>query len=268
MRLPDPDAVTLAIRETAELDVLPRFRSLREADIREKKPGDLVTVADIDAERRLTRMLTALLPGSVVVGEEAHHHDPAVAQLLERSQPVWLIDPIDGTRNFADGDSMFCMMVALVRSGETLMAWLHDPVPDRTAAAEKGSGAWLDGARLRMPAPGGFEGMVGQIGFGCFPEADRQRKRDVFVKAFAEVSRLRCAGHDFLLQLRGRRHFALYNRLWMWDHAPGVLVLREAGGHAERIDGEAYRANDRVRCLLTAPNREAWNRLHDFIAAA
>lgn len=269
----DPDRVVDALREAASLDVLPRFNALQRHEVMEKKPGDVVTVADLDAEHRLTRLLPGLLKGSVVVGEEAYAKSPSILTLLEEDRPVWLIDPVDGTKNFAEGNATFCMMVALVEKGETLMSWIHDPTQSRTAIAQKGAGAILiqdrqDTQRLQTSEPIPFDQMIGQINFGCFSEADRPRKRKIFDETFGTVNRLRCAGHDFLAQCMGKRHFALYNRLWSWDHVPGVLLLRESGGHVERIDDMPYKPEDRVRSLLTSASKESWQALRTSILDA
>ncbi len=268
----DPDRVIAALREAAALDVMPRFNALQQHEVMEKKPGDVVTVADLDAEHRLTALLPGLLPGSVVVGEEAYAKKPGILDLLEEDRPVWLIDPVDGTKNFSEGNPMFCMMVALVEKGETLMSFIHDPTQDRTAVAEHGAGAFLlrpnkAAIRLRTPERKPFQEMIGQINYGCFPEADRAAKRDTFVETFGTVNRLRCAGHDFLAQSLGERDFALYNRLWSWDHVPGVLLLREAGGHVARIDDMPYRPEDRVRSLLSACSEETWEALRRVFSA-
>src|SRR5437879_2711858 len=108
----DLERVTGLIEETAALEILPRFRKLAAGDIREKEPGDLVTVADEAAEARLTPLLTALLPGSLVLGEEAAAADPKLLNRLLGDHPVWVIDPVDGTGNFAAGRPAFAVMVA------------------------------------------------------------------------------------------------------------------------------------------------------------
>src|ERR1700730_15726265 len=126
--LPDAEKVGRLIAEIAAAEVMPYFQKLGHGDITEKGPGDLVTVADVAAERRLSAVLTDLLPGSLVVGEEAAAADPGVLEALAGDAPVWVIDPIDGTANFAEGKPVFAVMVALVRRGETVMAWIHDPV--------------------------------------------------------------------------------------------------------------------------------------------
>lgn len=269
----DPDRVIAALREAAALDVMPRFNALQHHEVMEKKPGDVVTVADLDAEHRLTALLPGLLPGSVVVGEEAYAKNPGILDLLEEDRPVWLIDPVDGTKNFSEGNPMFCMMVALVEKGETLMSFIHDPTQDRTAVAEHGAGAFLlapgkDDLRLHTPEQKSFADMIGQVNYGCFDEADRAAKREKFVEIFGTVNRLRCAGHDFLAQSLGERDFALYNRLWSWDHVPGVLLLRESGGHVARIDDMPYRPEDRVRSLLSAGSEEIWHELRSILTSS
>jgi len=105
------------IREIAEEQVLPRFQALADHEVQEKVAGELVTVVDLAVEDHLTRRLTELLPGSLVVGEEAVHADPALMDRLASDAPVWIIDPIDGTRNFAHGRPVFAIMVALAKAG-------------------------------------------------------------------------------------------------------------------------------------------------------
>ncbi len=268
MRLPDPARVIDALAETAALDVLPRFRALAAGEVMEKAPGDVVTVADLDAEHRLTPILGGLLPGSRVVGEEAFSNRPEILEHFESEDAVWVIDPVDGTDNFSKGKPVFCMMVGLIVRGETGMAWIHDPISGETAVAEKGAGAFYRGARLAVPAPPrSLDRLVGSINLGFWARKHRARLK-AHSRRFGEVSSLRCAGHDFLAMADGARHFSLYRRLWPWDHVPGVLIFREAGGWAARMDGGPYRPGDRVSGLLSAANRQIWDEVQAFLAAA
>jgi len=268
MRFPNPERVTEALAETAALDVLPRFRGLQAGEIMEKAPGDVVTVADIDAEHRLTRILAGMLPGSRVVGEEAFSKRPEILDHFETEDAIWVIDPVDGTDNFSKGKARFCMMVGLIVRGQTGAAWIHDLVTGDTAVAERGAGAFHRGARMAVPAPPStLDRLVGSVNFGFWPPERRAGLKER-CRRFAEVSSLRCAGHEFLGMATGVRHFSLYRRLWPWDHVPGVLILEEAGGWAERLDGADYRPADRVAGLLSAPNRETWTALQAFFRAA
>ena len=100
------------LRTAARAEILPRFRRLASADIREKGPGDLVTVADEESERQLTRRLMDLVPNSVVIGEEAVAADSKVLDRVFDDAPVWIVDPVDGTSNFAAGKPAFGVIVA------------------------------------------------------------------------------------------------------------------------------------------------------------
>lgn len=100
----DPEAVAAIIREVARDEVLPRYKTLEAHEVRSKShPGDLVTAADEAAELALAARLRDLLPGSVVVGEEGTAANPGLLDRLTEDAPVWVLDPIDGTRNFAHG---------------------------------------------------------------------------------------------------------------------------------------------------------------------
>ena len=114
MRLEQNEAVAQLLRDAAQRFIVPRWRALAASEVQHKSgPLDLVTVADIETEAWLTEALTALLPGSLVLGEEAFSRNEVGVELLDGTAPVWIIDPIDGTRNFVEGQQDFCSMVAL-----------------------------------------------------------------------------------------------------------------------------------------------------------
>lgn len=142
MHCPDLRKVAEIITVISQEEVLPRFKHLSVSDIDTKNSSeDFVTTADTETEKRLTNELTALLPGSLVVGEEAAFKDPAVLDYLKEDKPVWVIDPIDGTMNFAYGRSEIGVVVALVYQGETIAGWLFNPVYKIMIMGEKGGGA-------------------------------------------------------------------------------------------------------------------------------
>src|SRR5260370_1099123 len=144
--MPDPEKVAEHIRETAQAEILPRFRLMRRADIREKGPGDFVTLADLEAERQLTQRLGGLLPGSVVLGEEAASQDRGRFALLAGEAPVWVIDPVDGTANFARGQPGFAVIVALIERGaaRAVVDGSRDErrIADRPVLAAASAAAW------------------------------------------------------------------------------------------------------------------------------
>lgn len=257
--IPDPSKVSAIIREAAVAEILPRFRNLQEGQVREKKPGQLVTEADVEAERVLARRLTELLPAAVV-GEEGVDADPNLLSALERPGPVWVIDPVDGTGNFAMGRKRFAVLVALVIDGRTVAGWIHDPVPDRTVVAVAGEGAWGEGhgigtERLSVLPEVPLAEMHGSV----------KRKATVAAKV-ASVGRKGSAAHDYLDLVTGRLHFVHFTKLMPWDHAAGVLVHAEAGGFNALLDRQPYRPRPTDGALLLAPGRRSWDEIRDLVA--
>ncbi len=264
----DPEAIAEILAEVGQEIVLPRFRSLEDHEVQTKESGELVTVADEAAEAEIGRRLLALRPESLLVGEEAVAKRPAVMDSLAGEAPVWVIDPIDGTGNFAAGRPVFAVMVALVRGGETLAAWIHDPVGRRTAVAERGSGAFMEGARLAVASGGPLDRLHGTLHAGTFASRDMKRQIEGRRSRLRVGRSLRCAGHEYIRLASGDPdyHFSLFTKLMPWDHAPGVLIHREAGGVGRTLDGLDYGPARRGgHGLLLAPDLESWHALHDTL---
>ncbi len=264
--LPDPARVIACLKETSAEDILPRFRSLGAGDVMEKGPDDPVTVADIASEKRLTRLLAGLLPGSVVVAEEAVFRDPALLDLLAGDKPVWLIDPIGGTKTFLKGEAGFGIYVSLLQDGETLAGWVHDPVSGETSYAARGEGAWDGDRRLSVAPAGDLAEMRCYVhpNVYTYEEGETVRARQ---GAFAAVVPIGSVGSAFRALAGARVHIGVFASMWQWDHAPGVLIHREAGGYAARRDGAPYRATEKFRSLLAAPDADTWRRVHEFLDA-
>ena len=110
--LPDVDRSAVLIEEVSGSEIMPRFRRLAAGDVREKAPGDLVTIADEAVEARLAPQLTSLVPGSIVVGGGGRRPIRTCSIASCDDRPVWIIDPVDGTSNFAEGRPAFAVMVA------------------------------------------------------------------------------------------------------------------------------------------------------------
>jgi fructose-1,6-bisphosphatase/inositol monophosphatase family enzyme len=264
----DPDLVAQIVAETATDEIMPRFRQLNSGDVRDKSPGDVVTVADEAAERVLARRLSDLLPGSKVVGEEAAAADPGVLDLLSGDDPVWIVDPIDGTTNFAAGLPLFAVIVGLAQAGRMRLACLHDPIHGHMALACDGDGATLDGRPIEVAAPTEPARMTGvvKLRFGDRALPLRIVERCQRVPPFMD---LRCAGHEYLALASGRLHYALYRKLMPWDHAAGQLLHREAGGFSRHLDRGPYRVDGPTATdgFMLAPDQASWQAIYDTLIA-
>ncbi|WP_042365623.1 inositol monophosphatase family protein [Streptacidiphilus neutrinimicus] len=260
------DDVTEILREAAETVVMPRFGALAAGEVSEKTPGELVTVADREAEALISRRLRDLLDAPVV-GEEATAADPTLPRALNESPAAWVVDPIDGTGNFVAGRPGFAVMAALVRDGETVAGWILRPVDGTAYVAERGSGAWRGGTRLRRaPAPADPAALRGDVLTRFLDEPARARVAAAAPR-FASLGRgASCAGVDYPRLAEGERDFVLYRRILPWDHAPGTLLLDEAGGHARRLDGSRYRPGEDRSGLLAAADPDSWERARALLA--
>ncbi|MFF5427627.1 MULTISPECIES: inositol monophosphatase family protein [unclassified Streptomyces] len=231
-----------AVRKAAAAEIMPRFRQLATHEIIEKNgPHDLVTVADRAAEADLTASLTALLPGSVVVGEEAVHADPEVYGALAGDAPVWIVDPVDGTRQFVHGDPAFCTLVALARRGEILASWTFAPALDELAVAVRGHGATLNGRRIRSGSPAA--GAVLEVATSHPDYTTPDQKRALLGLDTDGVRPRPCgsAGLEYLAVARGALDAVAFSWEYAWDHAAGLLLVAEAGGAHATLTGEPFR---------------------------
>jgi len=262
--LPVPGAVEAAIRLVAAEEIMARFQLLEAHEVSEKEGGEIVTAADTESERRLEALLTDLVPGSVVVGEEGYAADAGVIDRLGGAAPVWIIDPLDGTRNFAEGKEMFCVIVAFVQNGRVDAGWIFDPLKDDMMHAVRGGGVrGGEGGILLGPPPPTTPVMRGSVG--------KRRREKLIALGDAAVPRnmvrYRCVGREYMDLTRGRLDFAEYGNLKPWDHAAGVLFHSEAGGYsAFTADGARYVPGPvRSGRFLIAPDRANWQKLMDVM---
>ncbi|MGS2613319.1 inositol monophosphatase family protein [Micromonospora sp. LZ34] len=260
------DDVGGLLRETADQVVLPLFRKLDDADVAEKAPGEIVTVADRRAEETISATLRRLRPGSVVVGEEAVADDPGLLRHLRGTGDVWLVDPVDGTSNFAAGRRPFALMVALLTDGEPAAAWVLDPLADTLATARAGEGTWLDGRPLRTTREAPPVGELRGAAMTRFLPPASRATVDTGAGRFGELlPGQHCAGREYLDVLLGDQQFVLFWRTLPWDHGPGTLLVRAAGGVARRFDGTDYHPADEGHGLLVAANDAIWTEVRDAL---
>ncbi|MEV6100676.1 inositol monophosphatase [Nocardia sp. NPDC051981] len=259
------DEVTQVLVRAAKEAISPRFRRLAVGDVAEKGPGDLVTVADREAEQLISQGLREILDVPVV-GEEAVTDDPFLLTALE-SPACWLVDPIDGTSNFVAGRSEYAVMAALLRSGEPVAGWIVLPETGQRYVAERGSGSFRDELRIhRPPPPVEVEQLRGAAPTKRLGKKEKARLSEVGKKFAGLGPGFLSAGVNYARLIDGDLDFVLYQRSLPWDHAAGTLILSEAGGNSLRPDGTPYRlAENPANQLLNAANPASWFAARDVL---
>jgi fructose-1,6-bisphosphatase/inositol monophosphatase family enzyme len=249
--------VQALMRDVATRIVMPRFRQLDAAEIEEKAPDELVTIADRESEIALAEGLTRLLPDSRVIGEEACSVDASVLDGISEGA-VWIVDPIDGTANFAAGETPFGIMVALIIDGVSEAAWLLDPVANRLCSAGRGQGAFVDGERVTARTSGEAIPVAG-LSTRYLPPDMRDEIEQRAAGKLHCVGIPRCAAEQYPRVMLGTNDLALFWRTHVWDHAPGALILTEAGGKVARFDGTPYAVTQTGKGLLAAATPAMWD---------
>ncbi|GHC22973.1 inositol monophosphatase [Kushneria pakistanensis] len=256
------------VRHAARTEILPRFRMLDPDAIDTKSgPDDLVTIADKSAEKVITQGVAKAFPEATIVGEEAVAEDASLLKTIGNAEMAVIIDPIDGTWNFARNLNQFGVIVAVVSRGETVLGLLYDPLADDWVMARKGEGAWYgrpDGTarRLQVSNTKKVSNMVGSTSIRLFPRETQYDMAGLFPD-FARMMSFGCACHEYRTMAFGFVDFMLTAKLMPWDHAAGVMILQEAGGYAALLDGTPYSPTIHQGCMIAANSKDSWENLRE-----
>lgn len=253
------EAVHDVMADAAARAIRPRYQHLAAADIIEKASDDLVTIADKESEAILAEGLARILPEAAIVGEEAAFADPSIMGRLG-SDLCWIIDPLDGTNNFAAGRQPFGILVALAQGGETIGGWIYDVLSGRFCHARLGEGAYLNGERL-IAQTSGENPAIAAISVLFADPARRAALMDHIAPHYRMVDIPRCAAEQYPRLATGVNDVSIFERTLAWDHAAGVLFLNEAGGKAARFDGTPYRVDEDRKGLIGASSPALWDEL-------
>ena len=266
----DVDAVTALVRSVSDDVILPRFRNLRSDQIERKVSTttyeDLVTVADREAERCLVDGLLAMTPGAAVIGEEGTYAEPQLLDRLANDGAIWVVDPIDGTRNFCAGDDRFGVMVSWIVDGITRAAWVHLPARALTFVAQRGNGTFCNGERVTIPAATPAVPR-GRVHTGYMPAPLGARVTEAMAGRYTPQPDAWCAAIEYTDVASAARDFIVYYRLLPWDHAAPALVVTEAGGRVEHLDGSAYTPRSAHQVTVVARDEATARYVRTAIAA-
>lgn len=241
----DTNDVLQMIREVAAEVITPRFRSLHDGDVSEKRPGDLVTVADREAEDAITSRLRAAYPDAVILGEEAYAGDRSLIAAFRAADHGFTIDPIDGTKNFVNGSVDHAVMVAETRGANVVRSWIWQPAHEVAWVAERGAGVFRDGVRMHRAPVGDGERPQGVTSIWAL------RGHTLGELPPMDLSWV-CCGVDYPRLIEGATDYILYGSTNPWDHAPGTLMVAEAGGLSGHPDGTVYGPRNDLAGLIIA----------------
>lgn len=254
------------VRRAAKAEILPRFRGLASSDVTAKThPNDLVTAADTAAEAMMTRALSIAFPTALVIGEEAVADDPSLLAKIADAPLAFVLDPIDGTWNYAHGLTLFGVIIAVTQFGRPVFGLIYDPVMDDWAIADDQSPARMDRPfsppqPLHVSMGKAIGDLTGYIPMHAF-KGSHKTKLAAALPQFNRTNSLLCAAHEYRMIAQGHADFLLTESLHPWDHAAGVLICERAGAYAEMLDGGEYSAARHEGHLLVAPDKTTWNRL-------
>lgn len=276
---PTQERLISIVRRAGQEIVMPNFRQLSAADVETKSSlTDLVTVADKASEAFITSEIQHAFPDWEIVGEEAVAEDPSTTDKIATADTCVIIDPIDGTWNYAHGLSEFGIILAVVVKGVTRFGLLYDPVNDDWMYANLGEGAFFQ--RTAMNEKGKHQTPKQSppaLSFTAEPDLDKligimsvnsytgQKKQDFALKAsrFVRINNLpSCPAYRQIAQ--GHFHFSLTYKMLPWDHAAGVLVHTEAGGICRTLDGQEYNPAMLDGEMLAAQSEQQWQELAEW----
>lgn len=253
------DEILDLLREVAASVITPRFRALTAGEIHEKKPGDYVTIADREAEVAIATRLRTAYPDALVVGEEASFGDPSLMAGLQSAPQAFVIDPVDGTRNFVRGSADHAVMLAELKAGQVVRGWILQPEYDAAFVTERGAGVTRNGESLR-PVP--------RTGTPRIESSSRRDLGDLATNPGWHIGHTRfCCGIDYPRLLTGDVDALVYRRPKPWDHAAASLMMTELGGVPRLLDGTTYAPGEPYGVLLSAASEDVWHTIVDAIGA-
>ena len=215
--------VAKAVALEAGAILVERFH--KEKQITVKGRGDIVTDVDTFVESKILNTLGKEFPEAGLLGEESSMAD------LDTGY-VWVIDPIDGTRNYASGIPLFSLVIGLVQDGEVLLGINYDPLRKEMFHAEKGKGAFLNDKRLQVTEKRSIEDSI--IGFDLsYNDQGAANTMDVILSIWPEMQTARIMGSAALgisYVAAGRTDLYFHHKLQPWDQVAGIILVQEAGG--------------------------------------
>lgn len=273
------DDVAALMIEAGKTIILPLFHNLSPDDIATKSSDtDFVTIADRQAEfwliERLDELFADKWDNLLLVGEESISDDPRLERKI-KSSLAFVIDPIDGTRNFVNGSPHFCSMISLIDKGEPLIAWIYRPVDRDVLVAVAGEGVFHmqleDDGQMTEWEPVSREfprtSLADMIGTGGIKGLSGSRRDEVRgqLRAIAHRRLIGSAGCEAALIALGEHDFLMHAKTTSWDHTPVDLMAREVGAVSLSLPKGVLFSPSCDDAILVAPDDDSWLMLANHI---
>lgn len=232
--LPDLKELRQLVRACAQEELMPRF-----ADVGRhiKRDGSIVTEADHAMQDRVQMELARQWPEYDFLGEEMPQQVKHDVLAASSGKGLWILDPLDGTSNFAAGVPFFTVSLALLVDGRPEIGLVYDPIRDECFVAQRGSGSWLNGLSMgtQVPVHLPLERTIAVVDF-------KRLDRELAAKLggdppYGSQRNFGSSALDWCWLADGRFHVYLHGGQKLWDYAAGILILTEAGGQAVTLDG-------------------------------
>jgi len=244
--------------------ILPKFKNLKSEEIHFKNKRDLVTQVDLAVEERLNNILCSLLPNSLFVGEEKFSFNAKIFDCYKQNQYCWTVDPIDGTTNFVNGKEKFAIMVALTFADQIIQSWIYKPLTEEMFSALLGEGTFINDEKIIITSNRNISESSGSISSKYWSETLDLKMKEIRQK-FKSVKSYGCIGLEYLDIAKNIRDFAILSKLSPWDHIPGILIVREAGGFDIHFDKTPYAHNIEKKNLVVTGSITLQNAIINLI---
>lgn len=251
------------VRDVAKTILLPLFSNVNREY---KKDGSIITLADKAMQDALTKRLAEVCPGVALLGEEMTPEEQQ--QLLDSGKPLWCLDPVDGTSNFAAGLPFFSVSLALIEAGEVIVGVVLDPIRDEIFSAVKGQGAWLNDRRLVAEQTGlSLKRSIAFVDFKRLPQ--RLSDRLVSERPYGSQRNLGSIALELCWLAAGRGHVYLHGSQYIWDYAAADLIVAEAGGFAATLDGDQpFKPTLQPRSTFAAIDKSLFQEWQHYLSQA
>lgn len=258
------EQLEIIIKNLADKEIMPRFNRV---GFEFKEDGSLVTEADTAMQHAVTKALNKYWPEYALLGEEMSEREQQALLDSDNAQGLWVLDPLDGTSNFASAIPIFSVSLALIQQGEVRLGLIYDPVRKECFTALKGQGAWLNGGPLKLQ-------VEKQALNQCIAQVDFKRLSETMAMhiaathPYASQRNFGSGALDWCWLAAGRSQLYIHGGQKLWDYLAGQLILSEAGGIAETFDGEEiFKKQLMKRSIVASVNRILFNKWKAAIKA-